>query len=465
MTTLASATPTEADQSAATAASASTVGKLARLRDEIGPRLGSLRVAKDSAPHRATAAGVDVIDMFSGCGGTSAGFTYTNLITNQEFPNFRHVLAVDIDEQANRTYTENFGIAPATENIHDLATNTTRLDALIAGSLRNPQNPLVLIGCAPCQGFSSHRNSEGQIDPRNTLFVDFARIAAHVQPDYIIIENVPELLTDRYWPLVQEAQTILNEAEYLTHLTVHNMAEFGLPQERFRAVLTAAKTPFMGPSPFVQRQNYTHVRDAIGDLPNILAGERCGTDPMHRTAAHRASTINTISKVPHDGGKLPLGSGPKSLQKLAARQNKPGYEDVYGRLAWDKPAITITAYSRNPASGRYVHPEQNRGLSIREAACLQGFPADFHFEGTLDQAFRQIGNAVPPVFGAHLALSVLEHLTLDSMTYSAGKQDDPATPQMRTGVIESLGTSFSRLIHGLKTGNRRVPGSYFQAHE
>ncbi|WP_316575985.1 DNA cytosine methyltransferase [Nocardia canadensis] len=396
---------------------------------------------------------IDVIDMFSGCGGMSAGFKHINQISDHSAPMFRHVLAIDIDEPANRSYLRNIGLTPVKADIHQLAQEPERLDTLIDGSGRRPENPLVLIGCAPCQGFSSHRNSAGPNDPRNNLFIDFAHIAARMQPDYVIVENVPEILTERYWPVVQRAREILQEVGYYTHLTAHNMAEFGVPQERFRAVLTAARTPFHGPVPTRHRDKFSTVREAIADLPPIQAGSTDPQDTMHRTAGHRASTIETIRAVPRDGGSRLAGTGPKSLQTLAERQGKSGYEDVYGRLAWDKPAITITAYSRNPASGRYVHPEQDRGLSIREAACLQSFPRDYVFEGTLDQAFRQIGNAVPPVFAAHLAISVLAHHA-QGTSQPAWLAHADALGSVATGIKKPVGASFSRLIPALKAGTR-----------
>jgi DNA (cytosine-5)-methyltransferase 1 len=311
---------------------------------------------------------------------------------------------------------------------------------------RRPAAPLVLIGCAPCQGFSSHRNSAGAGDGRNSLFVDFARIAVQIRPDFVVVENVPELLSSRYWPYVEAARGLLEEAGYFTHLSVHNMADFGVPQERFRALLLAAPQPFAPPSGILTRSEYRTVRDAIGALPAVAAGERHPKDPMHYTAGHRESTIETIRLVPKDGGNRPQGAGPQCLRNIELRQGKPGYEDIYGRLRWDRPAITITAYARNPASGRFVHPEQDRGLSVREAACLQGFPRRFNFSGTLDQRFRQIGNAVPPTFAAYLGMHILGQLASDRRRdLTAGR-----------GIESPVGASFSRLIPSLKADHRRA---------
>lgn len=136
--------------------------------------------------------------------------------------------------------------------------------------------------------------------------------------------------------------------------------------------------------------------------------------------------------------------GPESLRRAFKKQGKPAYEDVYGRLAWNKPAVTITNYARNPASGRYTHPDQDRGLSIREASLLQGFPSSWEFEGTLDPCFRQIGNAVPPVFAAAVATHALA-LVL-------GVQTSPHSE----GITRPIGPSFSRLIPALKSESRQL---------
>jgi len=385
---------------------------------------------------------VKVIDMFSGCGGMSTGFRAVNGL----LPVFDLVHAVDIDHVANRSYERNLALRPAESDVAEIARRQTAFAKL--QQIAEPRRglPFVLIGCAPCQGFSSHRNSAGESDQRNSLFLDFARIAARLGPEAVVVENVPELLTHKYWPFVLEARAILKRAGYHVHIGVHNMAAFGVPQERFRAVLLAMRQPFRAPSGFLGRPKYRTVRDAIGDLPRIKAGERFAKDEMHYTAGHQESTLATIRAVPKDGGSRPADVGPACLRRVAERQGKAAYEDVYGRLSWDKPAITITAYSRNPASGRFVHPEQDRGLSVREAAVLQGFPRSYWFHGSLDERFRQVGNAVPPTFAAHLAMHILGELLGVELPES----------EVDHGVERPLGHSFSRMIPSLKARDWRT---------
>lgn len=382
-----------------------------------------------------------LMDMFSGCGGMSTGFRSANGLG----PIFDVRGAVDIDPVANRSYAINHGVEPLCEDLAALARSPKKLNEFLIRTGFGSGQANVLIGCAPCQGFSSHRNEAGEGDARNSLFVDFARIASKIGPDAIVVENVPELLTERYWPYVATVRQILEKAGYYVHVNVHNMAEFGVPQERFRALLLAMKRPFEVPQGFLSRAKFLTVRNAISALPPVVAGQKHPTDLMHFSAGHKQSTIDTIRAIPKNGGNRPDNVGPACLQRARLRTGKAMYEDVYGRLAWDKPAITITASARNPASGRFVHPEQDRGLTVREAGLLQSFPLEYEIVGGLDERFRQIGNAVPPAFSAYLAMHIVGELLAE-----------PLSPkQFDKGITAPVGASFSRMIPSLKNKKKQ----------
>lgn len=345
---------------------------------------------KDSIP----CATYDFVDLFCGAGGMSYGFHEMAKLTGR----YRWAGAIDIDSSAIETYKRNFGDCPTKLNLGEADIDTIK-DCLDL----NPKNELILIGCAPCQGFSAHRKKDHRgTDTRNTLVGRFAEIAVALSPKLIIMENVPDLLAKKHWSHYKAFKDIVEKAGYHISVDILNMADFGTPQARFRTVLLAAKDfiPSL-PSPVFHPDQYRTVRDAIGNLPPLKAGEEDPNDPMHVTSKHKEETIEILKKVPKDGGNRPRGVGPQCLDKV------DGFYDVYGRLAWDKPAVTITARCRTPSCGRYVHPEQDRGLSIREAALLQGFPADFRFEGNFDDKYKQIGNAVSPIFSTRLAGHVL----------------------------------------------------------
>jgi DNA (cytosine-5)-methyltransferase 1 len=227
---------------------------------------------------------IDVIDMFSGCGGMSVGFVAANAV----MPLYRLALAVDIDEDSNQTYEANLGLRPLNADVAQLAKDPKTLRRRIAAVRSAAAAPLVMIGCAPCQGFSSHRNANGATDIRNSLFVAFARIAATVKPDIVVVENVPEILTNSYWPLVEQARPVLSRAGYRSITAVHDMAEFGVPQRRFRALMIGMRRKFRMPHGFLSREDFRTGRESIAELPPIEPGQVAVDDPMHVTAGHRS---------------------------------------------------------------------------------------------------------------------------------------------------------------------------------
>jgi DNA (cytosine-5)-methyltransferase 1 len=346
-----------------------------------------------------SAGSIQVVDLFSGCGGLSAGFE----LVGRRFGGYRLVTAAEMDPHANRTYAANLGVEPLEVDLAEAASSPAALAAFRESLQLSPDLPLAVVGGPPCQGFSAHRKRVSHSrDPRNSLVRAFAVIAASLEPDLVVMENVPEVLAKRHWGHFAAFRSVLEDRGYEITADVHNLAGFGVPQERFRAVAIAARSPIASFRPFLEPGDFRTVRDAIGHLPPVPAGQVWEGDPMHVSTRHRESTLEVIRQVPRDGGRRPAGVGPACLERV------DGFRDVYCRLYWNRPANTITGYARNPASGRFIHPRQDRGLTIREAALLQGFPAHFTFQGPFDDKFSQIGNAVPPVFAAYLAAHLLQ---------------------------------------------------------
>lgn len=378
-----------------------------------------------------------VIDFFCGCGGMSLGFAATNLAYNS----FQVVGGCDIEPDAAVTFKNNFGAECVLQDIRTLSKSRDNTNEFLSKlEMYKASRPTVLIGCAPCQGFTSHRKKNWhKEDARNSLPAHFAKIASYIDPVCIVMENVPEMLSVKYWEEFQAAKRILNASGYLLKQMIYNAAEFGAPQERFRSVVIGMKREFLLPIPLLRNpEHFSTVRDAIGCLPEVDPGVSHPYDALHRCAAHKKSTIETIKAVPKNGGSRPKGVGPKCLDKIK------GFSDVYGRLFWDRPSITITHYSRNPASGRFVHPEQDRGLTMRECALLQTFPEGFSFVGSNDSIYKQIGEAVPPV----LATAVAAHV------FSELESCEPSSEQLAKGLIsieEPVSSSYSSIIAGIKT--------------
>lgn len=405
-------------------------------------RIGLTRMAQealnkwetDSTQHNSKAC-YQVLDFFSGCGGMSLGFAALNKVV----PSFKIVGGVDINAVSLSTFESNYGAPGVQADVRTLV-KKKNLEKLLE-KLPNYEKgkPTIVIGCAPCQGFSSHRKKHwDKEDGRNSLIGSFAKVAAMISPDCIVMENVPELLSKKYWHEFEMAKSILEKNDYVVKQAIYNCAEFGVPQERFRAIVIAMKKDFSLPvSLFKERSSFFTVRDAIGDLREVAAGVTDPVDKIHRSASHNPSTLATIKKIPLDGGNRPVGVGPKCLDKVK------GFSDVYGRLYWDKPSITITHYARNPASGRFVHPVQNRGLTARESARLQSFPDGFVFQGKFDDIFRQIGEAVPPRFSASLAAQIFLELLIKSEVSEDQKQ-----------ITTPVSNSYSSVIAGVKAKSR-----------
>lgn len=215
----------------------------------------------------------DFVDFFCGAGGMSYGFHRMAELTGR----FRWAGAIDIDKHAIDTYEHNYGHRPANINLGD-----ADIEAIKGALDLKEGNELILIGCAPCQGFSSHRKKDHRgPDNRNTLVGRFAEIAVQLQPKIIIMENVPDLLAKKHWHHFQSFKDTVEAAGYHIAVKILGMADYGAPQSRFRTVVVAAKDfiPTL-PEPVFKPEQYRTVRDAIGNLPPLKAGQKDQKDPM-----------------------------------------------------------------------------------------------------------------------------------------------------------------------------------------
>ena len=365
-----------------------------------------------------------VIDLFSGAGGMSYGF--------KEHPRFEIVAAVDAQIgkpssgggalDCNSTYEENIGIKPFYQDLQHLAPR--QLEDLMADS-GNPSNGSgstaanVLISCAPCTGFSRTKNANHQIDdPKNQLVVRSELFVEYFRPDVFLMENARELIMGRFRHHYLSLCERLEALGYTVSGQIHFLDRFGLPQKRERALVVAVRNGFPLRTLEGLWDGYSIsneavcVRRAIGELPEIAPGQPDAGDPTHVAPSHGERTLARLRAMPKDGGSwADLISHPEAdhllnpaMKRYAAEGNLGSHPDVYGRMWWDRPAVTIKRECAHVGNGRYSHPDQNRMLSVREMAALQGFPRSYRFvSSALSNMYRHIGDAVPPLISYQLA--------------------------------------------------------------
>jgi len=319
-----------------------------------------------------------VLDVFAGAGGLSLGLSWSG---------FRSVGAVEFDSAAAATYELNFGHVLRAGSGSPLPIEAVDFEAY-RGSVD------LLAGGPPCQGFS--QLGKGLIDdPRNRLWREYMRAVEQVRPRAFLMENVPPLLRS------EEGRATLELAEalgYSVRSAVLSADAYGVPQRRKRAFIigTLEGTPRL-PVPIDDAILPRTVRWAIEDLPLKPNGLdwHIGRNPQ-------AKSVERYRAVPEGGNRFDLQRARPDLTPRCWLEKPTGSTDVFGRLWWDRPALTIRTEFFKPEKGRYLHPEAHRPITHREAARLQTFPDDFLFTGSKIEVARQIGNAVPPLLAYRL---------------------------------------------------------------
>lgn len=313
-----------------------------------------------------------LIDLFAGAGGLTHGFRSAG---------FKPVYAVEVDKQAAATYRANFGDHIFVGRIEDVEVVPVRAD--------------VIVGGPPCQGFSPlGKMSPTERHPElNGLWREYFRIVEQVGPTAFVIENVPEILKSKEFEGIKD--TAVRLGYELAH-GVLNAADFGVPQRRRRAFIVGLRNGVPSlPQPTGEAAT---VRDAIGDLPLTPDGVNwhIGRNPT-------PLSLERYKCIPPGGNRFDLIKKRPDLAPKCWLDKPSGSTDVFGRLEWDKPALTIRTEFFKPEKGRYLHPSADRPITHREAARLQTFPDDFIFIGSKVEVARQIGNAVPPRLAAAVA--------------------------------------------------------------
>jgi DNA (cytosine-5)-methyltransferase 1 len=343
------------------------------------------------------------IDFFCGAGGLTRGLLNAGI---------RVIAGFDADVRCKKTYESNN--KPAIFYETDVADIVPKTIWNILGTRRT--SDLLFAGCAPCQPFSPHqkRRSESnetsfaELERDAKLLGAFARLIEAIQPGQVLVENVPGLTRVRGFSTYRRFVRKLLDLDYDLAEGVLDAKHFGVPQTRWRYVLVAirgrrASLPARQFGPGLQ--NYPTVREYISHYPPIEAGERHPRVPNHEASSISKLNLVRLSKTPHDGGDR--RAWPLELRLDCHKGKHDGHTDVYGRMAWDKPAPTLTGKCHSISNGRYGHPSQNRAISLREAASLQTFGDAYIFHGANMQIARMIGNAVPVKFAERLGEQIL----------------------------------------------------------
>ena len=338
------------------------------------------------------AMGATLIDLFAGCGGLTQGFVEAG---------FRPIFAVESDGNAAETYRRNFGE-------HVFVGPIESVDHFPSAD--------VVVGGPPCQGFSP-LNTRGVGLERRGLWEQYLRALRDAAPRVFVMENVPQLLRSAEYAGFRDAVLEL-PGEYRVRGEILNAADFGVPQRRRRAIVIGSRIgqpPWPEPShqdpdapPQLGRKQWISFRAAVRGLPLKPDGLN-----WHRSRNPRPVSVERYRAIPKEGeGRFELAARRPDITPRCWLEKETGSTDVFGRLWWDRPAYTIRTEFYKPEKGRYLHPEEHRPITVREAARCMTLPDDFVLpeEQSMTSVARQIGNAVPSLLARRIAEAISEHL-------------------------------------------------------
>ena len=338
-----------------------------------------------------------VVDLFCGIGGLSHGFRQAG---------FQVVAGVDADETCRYAYETNNDAKFVGRPLEEISGEEI-------GKMFPDGAGRILVGCAPCTPFSAYASGAARRSDKWCLVDLFMDRVAAVDPAVVSMENVARLTSFNGGQVFNTFLERLHDAGYKVSARVVNAADYGVPQERSRLVVLASK---IGPIelPASTSDKRSTVRDAIGQMPALSAGDVNPQDAIHR--ASRLSTLNLRRiRAAKPGGSWSDWEDPDLVSPCHRRSSGATYKNVYGRMEWDKPAPTLTTGCFSFGRGRFGHPQQDRAISLREAALLQSFPPTYGFTDPDESVWfarvgRHIGNAVPFALAVAIANAVHTHI-------------------------------------------------------
>ncbi|AFZ67170.1 DNA-methyltransferase Dcm [Deinococcus peraridilitoris DSM 19664] len=349
--------------------------------------------------HRSAIANTTVVDVFCGVGGVTHGFVREG---------FRVAAGLDVDTSCRYAYeTNNPGSVFVAKSVDELDVADTLRAFYPAGHTK------VLVGCAPCQPFSSN-NTKGKQNGDWKLLSVFCDLVARVEPDVVSMENVTRLATFHGGEVFEGFLNRLESLGYHVAWRDVNCPDYGIPQNRKRLLLLASR---LGPIEFLPPthtpETYRTVREVLSELPPLKAGQRHEADPLHWAAGLTERNLQRIRASRPDGTWRDWDE--TLVADCHRKSTGKSFPSVYGRMSWDRPSPTITTQFYGFGNGRFGHPEQDRAISLREGALLQTFPRTYQFvppngRWTFENLGRHIGNAVPVDLARVVAKSVAVHL-------------------------------------------------------
>jgi DNA (cytosine-5)-methyltransferase 1 len=341
------------------------------------------------------------VDFFCGGGGMSYGMQKAGI----------NVLAgIDYEPSCKETYESNIrGAKFILANVFNLSANQLQKEL----ELKKSDDNLILIGCSPCQFWSIINTDKNKSEKSKNLLIEFRRFVEFLKPGFVVVENVPGVLRKKeesgLASFIDWLQ--LKENGYRVHFNVHNVSDYGVPQNRKRFTLIANRVTDNEIIPLKREGKILTVKDVIGQkngFKKIKAGHKDETDFLHTAPAISEVNKERLELVKKDGGNRFGFANDEKLQLKCFVGRDGSFKDTFGRLWWDKPAPTITTKFCSISNGRFVHPDEDRALSIREGATLQSFPKSYKFYGSsITSIARIIGNAVPPEYAKRIGLAII----------------------------------------------------------